>query len=135
MASPRRSELTEIANILVRHGPVPKEVSPAIRRLLRRGAGEEAIVERLQGALALGEEDLLSMVRDLLRLGIRPAGDFRRHRAGPDVCSICGKEVPFCWGCSCGFRICQACLEENRWGITCNNITWECPDCGAMRSF
>ena len=29
----------------------------------------------------------------------------------------------------------QECLEEDRWGYTCNNITWECPDCGGFRSF
>ena len=70
-----------------------------------------------------------------MRIGVRPTGGFRRSKRGKDVCTVCEREVPFCWGCSCGFRICQACLEANRWGITCNNITWECPDCGGMRSF
>ncbi len=31
--------------------------------------------------------------------------------------------------------ICQKCMYENAWGLTCNNITWECPDCGAIRGF
>jgi hypothetical protein len=26
-------------------------------------------------------------------------------------------------------------MQENLWGMTCNNITWTCPDCGAIRSF
>ena len=26
-------------------------------------------------------------------------------------------------------------MEENRWGMTCNNIWWTCPDCGAARPF
>jgi hypothetical protein len=21
-------------------------------------------------------------------------------------------------------------MEENFWGISCNGITWQCPDCG-----
>jgi hypothetical protein len=47
-------------------------------------------------------------------------------------CSCCGKRVPFCWTCRCGFTICQDCLLENFWGMSCNGITWQCPDCGAM---
>jgi hypothetical protein len=26
-------------------------------------------------------------------------------------------------------------MEENRWGLTCNNITWQCPDCGDWNNF
>jgi hypothetical protein len=26
-------------------------------------------------------------------------------------------------------------MDENLWGMTCNNITWVCPDCGEIRSF
>jgi hypothetical protein len=26
-------------------------------------------------------------------------------------------------------------MNENRWGMTCNNITWECPDCGESNGF
>ncbi|MBA4391914.1 MAG: hypothetical protein C0407_00010 [Desulfobacca sp.] len=50
-------------------------------------------------------------------------------------CHCCGKGQAFCWTCSCGFQICQQCLPENAWGLTCNNITWICPDCGADRCF
>ena len=110
--------------------------------LLRDGAGEEPLVEslaRLDDELGLtpGEPGaLVLLARDLLRIGVRPrASGWRRRRLGPDVCTICEREVPFCWSCTCPFRICQDCLEENRWGMTCNNITWECPDCGKMRSF
>lgn len=31
--------------------------------------------------------------------------------------------------------ICPECMQENIWGMTCNNITWVCPDCGAYRGF
>ena len=43
--------------------------------------------------------------------------------------------VPFCWGCRCGFQICQNCMLENQWGMTCNGITWQCPDCGDQNGF
>jgi hypothetical protein len=44
--------------------------------------------------------------------------------------------LPFCWWCSsCGFMICWDCMEENFWGMTCNGITWTCPDCGAIHGF
>ena len=89
----------------------------------------------LRELAGLPDEDFVAVSRDLLRIGVEPTGGFRRRRAGPDVCTICEVEAPFCWGCLCGCRICQDCLEENRWGMTCNNITWECPDCGGMRSF
>jgi hypothetical protein len=26
-------------------------------------------------------------------------------------------------------------MEENRWGMTCNNITWICPDCGLSNGY
>ncbi len=58
-----------------------------------------------------------------------------RRLRGAGACTICRHAAPFCWSCTCGFRICQLCLEENRWGMTCNNVTWECPDCGSFRSF
>jgi len=41
----------------------------------------------------------------------------------------------FCWNCRCGFAICQSCMYENEWGMTCNGITWQCPDCGAQNGF
>jgi hypothetical protein len=31
--------------------------------------------------------------------------------------------------------MCQECTDENLWGITCNHITWVCPDCGESNSF
>ncbi|ROR03177.1 hypothetical protein [Desulfosoma caldarium] len=61
----------------------------------------------------------------------------RRLRRRPNryVCAVCGQELPFCWTCPCGFMICSDCMEENFWGMTCNGITWTCPDCGAIRGF
>ncbi len=60
----------------------------------------------------------------------------KRGRRRPDwICSVCDKKVPFCWSCTCGFMICQDCMDENAWGMTCNNLTWECPDCGTIRTF
>jgi hypothetical protein len=41
----------------------------------------------------------------------------------------------FCWRCRCGFAICQTCMHENAWGMTCNGITWTCPDCGAQNGY
>ncbi len=58
-----------------------------------------------------------------------------RRRGRKYVCTICEREFPFCHACACGFTICPGCFEENAWGLTCNNITWECPRCGGMRSF
>jgi hypothetical protein len=26
-------------------------------------------------------------------------------------------------------------MLENLWGMTCNAITWDCPDCGASNGF
>lgn len=43
--------------------------------------------------------------------------------------------MPFAWSCPCGFMICDECFAENAWGMTCNYVTWQCPDCGAWRSF
>jgi len=31
--------------------------------------------------------------------------------------------------------MCQACSDENRWGMTCNNINWQCPDCGGWNGY
>ena len=50
-------------------------------------------------------------------------------------CVCCRQDNRFCWSCSCGFQICQACMNENLWGMTCNHITWVCPDCGKILSF
>jgi hypothetical protein len=51
------------------------------------------------------------------------------------LCATCRREQLFCWSCACGFMICSDCMEENFWGMTCNGITWTCPDCGAIRGF
>jgi hypothetical protein len=56
----------------------------------------------------------------------------RRRRARPTTCHCCRGTFPFCWACrQCGFAICQGCMQENFWGLSCNGITWVCPDCGA----
>ncbi|MEE4111766.1 MAG: hypothetical protein V2I40_03065 [Desulfobacteraceae bacterium] len=59
----------------------------------------------------------------------------RRRQKGPKTCHCCAKAVPFCWSCRCGFLICQACMQENVWGMSCNGITWQCPDCGGQNGF
>ncbi|PIU49346.1 MAG: hypothetical protein COS92_07180 [Desulfobacterales bacterium CG07_land_8_20_14_0_80_52_14] len=56
----------------------------------------------------------------------------RRRKGKAYVCHCCNQEVPFCWMCRCGFEICQECMKENFWGMSCNGITWQCPDCGAQ---
>ncbi|MCP4196066.1 MAG: hypothetical protein GY762_02860 [Proteobacteria bacterium] len=60
-----------------------------------------------------------------------------RGRRTPAVynCPCCRADVTFCWKCNCGFMICQECMLENTWGMTCNHVTWTCPDCGALRSY
>lgn len=61
---------------------------------------------------------------------------FGRKKKKAYVCVICRNEPGFCWTCSkCGFQICQDCIRDNLWGMTCNNIEWECPDCGAWNGF
>jgi hypothetical protein len=50
-------------------------------------------------------------------------------------CPFCGRQAAFYWTCPCGFRMCQDCMNENAWGLTCNNLTWTCPDCGRDRSY
>ncbi|HSO18264.1 MAG TPA: hypothetical protein VLT88_02330 [Desulfosarcina sp.] len=59
----------------------------------------------------------------------------RRRRKAPDICHCCARQTAFCWRCRCGFMICQACMEENVWGMSCNGITWQCPDCGGQNGF
>ncbi len=60
----------------------------------------------------------------------------RRRRKKEHVCVCCGQTFRFCWTCrACGFAICQECMNENTWGMTCNNITWECPDCGEWNGY
>ncbi|MFH2219802.1 MAG: hypothetical protein ABII68_09085 [Pseudomonadota bacterium] len=59
----------------------------------------------------------------------------KRRRAKEINCHCCGLELPFAWRCRCGFSICQDCMLENFWGMSCNGITWECPDCDAHNGF
>nr|WP_144016556.1 hypothetical protein [Desulfococcus multivorans] len=59
-----------------------------------------------------------------------------RRRLFRDVaCHCCGGNAAFNWQCRCGFAICQSCMAENVWGMSCNGITWQCPDCGAHNGF
>ncbi|HMB30853.1 MAG TPA: hypothetical protein VKN82_03425 [Desulfohalobiaceae bacterium] len=51
------------------------------------------------------------------------------------ICHCCGRECLFCWRCRCGFKICQECMQENSWAMTCNGITWVCPDCGELNGY
>jgi len=55
--------------------------------------------------------------------------------AGTETCPFCKRPATMMWRCPCGFRMCQSCLEDNLWGLTCNHVTWTCPDCGRDRSF
>lgn len=64
-----------------------------------------------------------------------PAHTSRRRTIRDRHCPCCGREADFFWTCPCGFRMCQACMEENAWGLTCNSVTWTCPDCGRQRSY
>ncbi len=50
-------------------------------------------------------------------------------------CHCCRQIFMFCWHCRCGFSMCQACMHENAWGLTCNGITWTCPDCGDQNGY
>ena len=59
----------------------------------------------------------------------------RRKQARTEPCHWCRKTAPFVWQCRCGLRICQACMDENFWGLSCNGITWVCPDCGEQNGF
>lgn len=114
----------------------------SIHDLLASGAGEEQVVAHIlcieRDHLALPPREpaaLIPLARALLKLGVRPRSSWRRRKLGSAGCSACRKDAGFSHGCPCGFRICQGCLDENSWGMTCNGITWECPDCGRFRSF
>jgi len=56
-----------------------------------------------------------------------------RHR--DHTCPMCNLEAKFLWTCPCGLAICEACMQRDLWGFTCNNVTWVCPDCGRVRSY
>ncbi len=59
----------------------------------------------------------------------------RKRRTYPP-CVACRVEATFAWTCrKCDFVMCQDCMQENLWGMTCNNITWTCPDCGWENNF
>jgi hypothetical protein len=59
----------------------------------------------------------------------------RWRRPAEQQCHCCGQTFNFCWRCRCGFEICQGCMQENVWGMSCNHITWQCPDCGELNGF
>ncbi|MDZ7832496.1 MAG: hypothetical protein U5L07_12155 [Desulfobacterales bacterium] len=59
----------------------------------------------------------------------------RRSRMKNRKCQFCGETAPFVWSCRCGFAICQTCMYENVWGMSCNGITWICPDCAELNGF
>ena len=60
----------------------------------------------------------------------------RKRRRSLSECHCCRGSFPFCWRCRhCGFSICQDCIQENLWGMSCNGITWQCPDCGRQNGF
>ncbi|MBW2524196.1 MAG: hypothetical protein JRI23_08470 [Deltaproteobacteria bacterium] len=69
------------------------------------------------------------------RLRRRRDGERRRPKTKGRPCCCCRESAPFCWSCVCGLCICQGCMDENRWGLTCNDITWQCPDCGKWHSY
>jgi len=65
------------------------------------------------------------------------AGSRRNRRMQTETeCHCCRKSYRFCWKCrKCGFAICQNCMNEwVRW-LSCNGITWYCPDCGETNGF
>jgi hypothetical protein len=59
----------------------------------------------------------------------------RRPRETSGSCQCCKAWAAFLWTCKCGFAICQECMLDNTWGLTCNHVTWTCPDCGELRSY
>jgi hypothetical protein len=64
-----------------------------------------------------------------------PSRRKRRRSKAPQQCQCCRQVFMFCWRCRCGFSICQNCMNQNLWGMTCNGITWQCPDCGDQNGF
>jgi hypothetical protein len=59
----------------------------------------------------------------------------RRRRSVEHACPLCREERRMFWRCRCGFEMCQTCMDENLWGLTCNTVTWTCPDCGGQNTF
>jgi hypothetical protein len=57
----------------------------------------------------------------------------RRRKRVEYLCTLCEDRPPFCFACvECEFQICLKCMMENEWGMSCNKVTWECPDCGRI---
>lgn len=71
----------------------------------------------------------------LLKRQQQRAAPRRRKGLRDAVCPCCREQRAFLWTCDCGLMICQECMQRDLWGFTCNNITWVCPDCGAIRSY
>ncbi|WP_457551325.1 hypothetical protein [Desulfobacula sp.] len=69
-----------------------------------------------------------------MKLKIKNRKEKRREKQSK-YCHCCGQSFMFCWNCRCGFAICQNCMNENIWGMSCNGITWECPDCGEQNGY
>lgn len=57
------------------------------------------------------------------------------RRARNRVCQLCKKEYLFCWTCRCGFAMCQPCMDENFWTLSCNGIQWQCPECSQLNGY
>lgn len=53
---------------------------------------------------------------------------YRRRKIGEYQCHCCKEKKSYCLSCTCGFMICEACFQENLWGMS-NGPTWICPDC------
>ncbi|CAB5168518.1 hypothetical protein D3OALGA1CA_5561 [Olavius algarvensis associated proteobacterium Delta 3] len=68
-------------------------------------------------------------------MGAATTGRKRKSRTRWKKCQCCGAIAPFVWRCRCGFAICQNCMNDNFWGMSCNGITWQCPDCGDWNGF
>ena len=66
---------------------------------------------------------------------LKPSRSKKLKQKKAYTCPCCKQIVRFCWKCTCDFMICQICMEENAWGLTCNHVTWTCPDCGKVRSY
>ena len=59
----------------------------------------------------------------------------RRPKNRSYQCARCGKILPFCWQCRCGFQICMDCMKKDIGSFSCNNIIWICPECNQMNGF
>ncbi|WP_027359144.1 hypothetical protein [Desulforegula conservatrix] len=59
----------------------------------------------------------------------------KKERQKTRSCHCCKVISSFSWYCRCGFTICQDCMKETAWGLSCNGITWVCPDCGEQNGY